>query len=252
MGLGLAARGLWITAGSWCANRLTDGFVPSAALSRFGATKRHAAELVSAGLWTEVENGYQFWDWLHFQPSKERVLADRIATSRRVSRHRNAVTPTVTNAVTNGRVTLPPVPDPVPVPVLPQMKIAPENHQMGTMIGNPRTGVGLADPEEEAAYQGRVRLRAILPNLEHDHRGKWKHALAELSRKPDEEWSLAAATLTRAARGHRAGQILNPRHILDYWTTYRAGALPGQRPPKAAAAPTEPYRYGPMDFGDSK
>lgn len=116
MGLGLAARGLWVTAGSWCANRLTDGFVPTSALSRFGATKRHASELVAAGLWTEVENGYQFWDWLHFQPSKEKVLADREATSRRVSKHRNTVTKTVTNTVTNGHVTQPPVPVPVPVP----------------------------------------------------------------------------------------------------------------------------------------
>lgn len=114
MGLGLAARGLWVTAGSWCANRLTDGFVPSSALSRFGATKRVATELVAAGLWLEVENGYQFWDWLHFQPSKEKVLADRSATSRRVSKHRNGVTQHVTNGGSNGHVTPPPVPGPVP------------------------------------------------------------------------------------------------------------------------------------------
>lgn len=73
----LSARGLWTSAGSWCASHLQDGFVPRHALALFGARARDATELVRVGLWDEVDGGWMFHDWLDLQPSREDVLALR-------------------------------------------------------------------------------------------------------------------------------------------------------------------------------
>lgn len=70
---GLAAMGLWVKAGSWCAQHLTDGFVPEYALSILTARRAHAEALVRSGLWIEVDGGWQFRDWLEYQPSKAHV-----------------------------------------------------------------------------------------------------------------------------------------------------------------------------------
>lgn len=77
IGLPLAARGLWVTAGAWCGRYLTDGHVPAAVLPQLGATKREANQLVKTGLWAEVDGGYQFHEWHQFQPTKAEVLAGR-------------------------------------------------------------------------------------------------------------------------------------------------------------------------------
>jgi len=71
------ARALWVTAGSWAADHLTDGFVPRHLLGIFGARLADARKLVEIGLWLEVEGGWQFHDWLKFQPSKEKVEEKR-------------------------------------------------------------------------------------------------------------------------------------------------------------------------------
>jgi hypothetical protein len=73
----LAAMGLWTVAGSWCGDHTTDGRVPAAmipSLSR-GAVEL-ADELVAAGLWVRVKDGYRFHQW----------LADRDGTKRNPSK----------------------------------------------------------------------------------------------------------------------------------------------------------------------
>lgn len=69
---GKAAMGVWVLAGSWAMDNLSDGFVPEDVLLRWG-TKADAAKLVSCGLWDtavrEGEKGWQFHDWDRFQPS---------------------------------------------------------------------------------------------------------------------------------------------------------------------------------------
>jgi hypothetical protein len=86
---GLRSIGLWVKAGPWCARLLTDGFVPVHMLRVWGATKRDAAGLVSAGLWDAVEGGYQFHDWHEYQPTSSQVKDQRKATAERVARWRN-------------------------------------------------------------------------------------------------------------------------------------------------------------------
>ena len=62
----LAARGLWVTAGSWSSAHLTDGVVPVHVLGLLGGTPELAAELVAAGLWKRTRRGYVFNDWLEW------------------------------------------------------------------------------------------------------------------------------------------------------------------------------------------
>lgn len=74
---GLPAAGLWMLAGSWSAQHLTDGHVPAAMVSRLGATAKDARRLVAVGLWDTVADGYQFHDWEDYQPTRAEVLAQR-------------------------------------------------------------------------------------------------------------------------------------------------------------------------------
>ena len=80
---GVAAMGMWTVAGSWCADHLTDGFVPDYIAERFapGQVEELAASLVSAGLWTPDEYdgdaGWRFNDWCDYQPTREDVEAQR-------------------------------------------------------------------------------------------------------------------------------------------------------------------------------
>lgn len=82
------ARGLWITAGSWCSAQLTDGHIPSSALPMLGGQAKDARELVESGLWVENGNGWFFHDWLDMQPSKEKVEAEREAARERMQNKR--------------------------------------------------------------------------------------------------------------------------------------------------------------------
>jgi hypothetical protein len=111
----LAARGLWVTAGSWSSAHLTDGVVPDRALALLGGSPELAAELVTAGLWRRTKGGYKFHDWLDKNPSKQAVdnqrktNADRQKRWRNAQRNggRNAVTNGVSNGVSNGAPTRP-------------------------------------------------------------------------------------------------------------------------------------------------
>lgn len=85
----LAATGLWTLALSWTAQQLKDGFVPTAILRRFAGNDIIAlsAELVAAGLWEEVNGGYQFHDYLAYNPAAEQVVdnQEHIAEVRRAA-----------------------------------------------------------------------------------------------------------------------------------------------------------------------
>lgn len=85
-----AAVALWTRAGSWAARNLTDGFVPSGLLARLSGDPVTAAkELVDRGLWKRTKGGFQFHDWAEYQPSKERVEADRKAAAVRQANYRS-------------------------------------------------------------------------------------------------------------------------------------------------------------------
>jgi len=93
-----AARGLWATAGSWSADQLTDGHVPREMLGILGGTTRHAQQLVDAGLWERVDDGWQFHEWAADSdgtprnPTRQEVERDRAAARERQRRAREKAT----------------------------------------------------------------------------------------------------------------------------------------------------------------
>lgn len=93
------AQALWLRAGSWAAGHSTDGFVPAAAMVMLQAKAKNATELVKSGLWDAVKGGYQFHDWLKYQPSKQQVESERAANAERQKKWRDS---RKSNAVTNG------------------------------------------------------------------------------------------------------------------------------------------------------
>ncbi len=133
--VGNAAMGLWVRAGAWCAQQLTDGFVSAAAAAMLG-TPAEAEALAAAGLWARVEGGFEFHQWEERQPSRadaeQRREADRVrkerwraakAAKRETSQRDDNVTgagqhagPTRLEDVTETPASALPVPVPVPVP----------------------------------------------------------------------------------------------------------------------------------------
>ena len=69
---GNAAMGMWVRAGSWCAQLLTDGFVPDHMIASLG-TKAQAARLCDVRLWDREDGGYRFHEWSHEgrQPTRQ-------------------------------------------------------------------------------------------------------------------------------------------------------------------------------------
>ena len=75
------ARGLWITALSWCADQANGGRVPADMLRMLDGKPADAASLVAAGLWDEVDGGWEFHDWADYNPDAASVKAKREAES---------------------------------------------------------------------------------------------------------------------------------------------------------------------------
>ncbi|MDO5535208.1 MAG: hypothetical protein Q4F65_11220 [Propionibacteriaceae bacterium] len=88
---GKAAMGVWMLAGAWSADNLTDGFVPKRVLTRWG-TAGDARKLVDAGLWfvdqEDGQAGWRFHDWGDFQPTREQVMAERAKNAAKLANWR--------------------------------------------------------------------------------------------------------------------------------------------------------------------
>jgi len=91
---GTAGAGLFVLALSYCANRLTDGFVSAMMIRRLVADVDDplalADRLVDAGIFERVEGGYQIHDYLDYNPPAAKVIADRAAAKERMRVAREA------------------------------------------------------------------------------------------------------------------------------------------------------------------
>ena len=108
---GNAAMGLWVRAGSWSAQQLTDGVIPDSILPSLG-TEKQAAALTRAGLWRRAEGAWEFHEWSAAgrQPTRATVEAERAAAAERQRKHREAKGSsrsdgTVSHTVSHGNVT---------------------------------------------------------------------------------------------------------------------------------------------------
>lgn len=102
------AVGVWTLCGTWSADNLSDGFVPTEVVQRFDPKERYAKRLVDVGLWTvteqDSETGYQFHQWDEHQPTRAQVQKRRNDTKKRVQewRTRNASQETPREHLGNG------------------------------------------------------------------------------------------------------------------------------------------------------
>lgn len=81
-GLSMAARGLWVTCGSYCGRQLTDGVISAQMVRRLGGTKTQIDALIAHELWSQSHTNsgaicYRFNDWLDMNPSRESELERR-------------------------------------------------------------------------------------------------------------------------------------------------------------------------------
>lgn len=123
-----SARWLFVAGICYANQNATDGFISRSAAEGVGMIRqsgRAVAELVSAGLWERSGSGYVIHDYHDYQPSRDKILADRRAAAQRQQRWRtgdrgpesggldraggagrngarNGVTNGVSNAVTDG------------------------------------------------------------------------------------------------------------------------------------------------------
>jgi len=86
---------LWPLLISWSARNLTDGRVPAGQVRRLVDwhslgldPEQGIAPLVANGRLQEIAGGYQITNYLKYQPSKERVIADREAAKERAAKSR--------------------------------------------------------------------------------------------------------------------------------------------------------------------
>lgn len=101
MALSAEAVALWVRAGAYSCQHLTDGHILSRVTPLLDPSEdreEHAAELVAAGLWDEDPEGYRFHDWDEYQESSEAVKKRRDQWKQRQQRARSKgdVTPHVT------------------------------------------------------------------------------------------------------------------------------------------------------------
>jgi hypothetical protein len=71
------AAGAWLLAGTWSADKMTDGFVPYAVMDLWDFDAEVVGELVANGLWDhdEERDGIHFHDWSDYQPTREQLEA---------------------------------------------------------------------------------------------------------------------------------------------------------------------------------
>lgn len=73
---GFDANGLYARALSYCANYLTDGFVPAEWVDAQGG-KKLATKLVDTRFFEQIEGGYLILGYLEYNPSREQIEAER-------------------------------------------------------------------------------------------------------------------------------------------------------------------------------
>lgn len=80
--LSVPAKWAYIEGLCYCARYLTDGLIPEKKAREFG-NARVGNELVNAGLWDRIPDGFQVHDYLEYNPARVDVLSKRAADSAR-------------------------------------------------------------------------------------------------------------------------------------------------------------------------
>jgi hypothetical protein len=123
MRAGKPAFGLYAACGIWVARQLTDGFIPAEIAALYG-TREWIEKLVTTGLWSPVEGGFEMPDYLalHNNPTAETVRKRRADAALRKQKQRekfrkppnksqgeSRVTGPVTHGGSHGSLSSPPL-----------------------------------------------------------------------------------------------------------------------------------------------
>lgn len=84
---GNGAMGLWVRAGAWSMQQLTDGFIPDHIARQLGKPVE-IQRLVGTVLWIAKDDGYLFHEWDQRQPSRAKVHTDREANAEKLRKWR--------------------------------------------------------------------------------------------------------------------------------------------------------------------
>jgi hypothetical protein len=73
--LQVEAAGVWLVAGTWSADKMTDGFVPYGVMNLWEFKTEIVEHLVRVGFWDhdEEHDGIMFHDWCDYQPTREQL-----------------------------------------------------------------------------------------------------------------------------------------------------------------------------------
>lgn len=91
-----SAKALWVTAGSWSCDQLTNGEIPAHMLGMLGGRPSDARALVETGgelaLWAPIPGGWFDRSFDGCQLTRDQVLAERAAAAERQKRARDKAT----------------------------------------------------------------------------------------------------------------------------------------------------------------
>lgn len=161
------AVALWVRAGSWSCQQLTDGVIEDYTLPMFGPVASAADELVEAGYWYRHDGAYEFHDWAEYQEASDAVKERRKKNAEKMRRWREAkvakqggdeVSDPVTNPVTN------PVSNALPDPTRPDPT---------SSISNEIEDTSLSDAK--ASDQGELLPPQWRPNQGHIDKARSLH-----------------------------------------------------------------------------
>lgn len=89
---GNAALGLWARLGAYCSDQLTDGFVPDAIAKGYGTraelTRLVTVNMIEQGDHPQYGAGYWLHDYHDYNPTAEKVRADRADAAERQRKSR--------------------------------------------------------------------------------------------------------------------------------------------------------------------
>jgi hypothetical protein len=86
----LQASGLWVRAGSWTANHLTDGRIPIEITHTIAPRIKPRTldalgdQLEAHGMWYRENGDWVFHDWAHYQPTRAKIEAERERNRKRL------------------------------------------------------------------------------------------------------------------------------------------------------------------------
>lgn len=221
---GNAAVGLWVRLGSYSSAQNLDGFVPEIIAKSCG-TKSEIRALLEAKMLVVSDGGYTLHDFLKYNPSREKVLADRDASAerKRKSRDKSQGESRVTKAVTE-RVTATlghsPVTAPRPDPTRPEL-IQP----LALVVSTAEAKAAKPRPRDLIWDALSAEFGEPATKTEKTNRGRQARELREAGATPED---IAARIAEHRRRGEKWNLTANA--LMSNWTSLGTTTAPKRNP----------------------